>query len=318
MSESFEFNLPPTADVVFQYLFSGPGAEPGLLSFINAVNGSSHRELVKQVTIQNPFNLANFVGDKRTIVDVKVKDCRDRLYDIEMQRLSVPYFPERTLYYWSKLYDSQLPEGVDYSELHKTISIIVAQFELYPRLRGPHNVFTIRAESDPSVCFSDHLEIHTLELIEKKLGFSLSVEGGNRSFYQDLHNWLDYLMHGNSKTEAEMAELVSQTPALAGVHRLYRQFTQSEQMREVAISRDKAERDWSARSKTSWSEGHEAGRIEENIKLLLILLQKHYSTQFTSVWSDRITRITDLDLLNALFVAAVSGKPFEEIAGLVK
>ncbi|MBE6426943.1 MAG: transposase, partial [Planctomycetaceae bacterium] len=85
MAGKVPFELPPTADVVFQYLFSSPGAENGLKCFINAINLSAGRRLIESVEIENPFNAANFAGQKTSIVDVKAKDEEGKKYDIEMQ-----------------------------------------------------------------------------------------------------------------------------------------------------------------------------------------------------------------------------------------
>ncbi|MCU5589796.1 Rpn family recombination-promoting nuclease/putative transposase [Bacillus cereus] len=40
---------------------------------------------------------------------------------------------KRSLYYWSKLYTSQMQEGMAYRELQKAITINVLDFVLYPK-----------------------------------------------------------------------------------------------------------------------------------------------------------------------------------------
>lgn len=49
--------------------------------------------------------------DKFSILDVKATDEQGKLYNIEMQIINQVYYCQRALYYWSKLYTSQLAQG---------------------------------------------------------------------------------------------------------------------------------------------------------------------------------------------------------------
>jgi len=79
-----------------------------LLSFINAVHSDSGFPVIKTVEIKNPFNIKNFSIDKESIVDVKATDENQRVYDVEVLTTGNYIFRNRTLYYWTKLYSSQL------------------------------------------------------------------------------------------------------------------------------------------------------------------------------------------------------------------
>jgi len=128
MAGKIPFELPPTADVVFQYLFSSPGADNGLKCFINAINQSAGRRRIENVSIENPFNAANFAGQKTSIVDINAHDNEGKKYDIEMQLIDAVGFTDRVLYYWSKMYSNLLNRGEDYECLCPVISIVVTRF----------------------------------------------------------------------------------------------------------------------------------------------------------------------------------------------
>ena len=47
----------------------------------------------------------------------------NRLVNVEIQVKNEPDYRDRTLFYWAKLYSSELKSGEDYSELKQTITI---------------------------------------------------------------------------------------------------------------------------------------------------------------------------------------------------
>jgi len=337
MAGKVPFELPPTADVVFQYLFSSPGAENGLKCFINAINLSAGRRLIESVEIENPFNAANFAGQKTSIVDVKAKDEEGKKYDIEMQLADAVGFTDRVLYYWSKMYSSMLNRGDIYEQLRPVISIVVTRFELFPQLKDLHNVFTLSAEKDPSVLFSDQIEIHSLELIDEKLARLGKLTHETHENQIQLQNWMDYLLNGNRKTEAEMDTLICTTPGLGETHERYTQFTKDDELRELAFAREKYERDH--RAQLSFAErkglrqglaqgreeglhlglakglakGRAEGELLATTRMLTSILQARFPEAFTQEDQHRVASLTDAELLNALVLKATMAADYAEI-----
>ncbi|MBP3694808.1 MAG: Rpn family recombination-promoting nuclease/putative transposase [Thermoguttaceae bacterium] len=325
------FELPPTSDVVFQYLFSSQGAEEGLVGFINAVNLSAGRPLIKEAEIKNPFNLADFYGDKMTVVDVKVKDEKGSFYDIEMQLMPGQSFANRVLYYWSQIYSTQISESQHYTKLRPVVSIVLTRFELFPQLSQMHNVFTLRSEMDPSVVFTDHAEIHTLELTDRKLApvFSEMKEVSEKD--EPLRNWIDYLLNANQKTEVEMDKLLTQTPGLERTHRIYSRFTRDERLRERALAREKAIRDEADHLEFAIqkglllgrtegraegrAEGRVEGKLEAKVEAVSMILESKFP-EFTDLERERLQKVTDLKRLDELMRAALSVSSYSEIASL--
>ena len=339
-----KFDLPPTSDVVFQYLFSSQGAEEGLVGFINAVNLSAGRPLIAKAEIKNPFNLADFYGDKMTVVDVKVTDENGSFYDIEMQLLSAQGFTNRVLYYWSQIYSAQLREGEDYAELRPVVSIVLTRFELFPQLSQMHNVFTLRSETEPSVTFTEHEEIHTLELTDHKLEpvFSGMKEVSEKD--EPLRNWIDYLLNANQKTEAEMDKLLTRTPGLERTHRIYSRFTRDERLRERALAREKAIRDEAAHLEFAIQKGLaeglakgraeglakglaegraegeavglEKGQLKAKAESLTMILESKFPAEFTETERERLQKLTDLERLDELMRCVIFAASYSEIAPL--
>ena len=294
---------------------------------------SAGRRLIESVEIENPFNVANFANQKTSIVDVKAKDEKGKTYDIEMQLVDAMGFTDRVLYYWSKIYSSMLNRGDIYEQLRPVISIVVTRFELFPQLTDLHNVFTLSAEKDPAVLFSDQIEIHSLELIDTKLARLVREAEDLHGNQFQLQNWMEYLRNGNRKTEAEMDTLICTTPGLGETHARYTQFTEDDELRKLAFAREKYERDHLARLTLAerkgreeglylgLAKGREEGRAEgrtegellATTRMLTSILQARFSEAFPLEDQIRITSLTDAEFLNALILKASMASDYAEI-----
>ena len=64
-----------------------------------------------------------FAEDKKGILDVRARMSDGKEIDIEIKLSHTKYMAERTLYYWSKMYTSQIKSGDSYRKLKKCITI---------------------------------------------------------------------------------------------------------------------------------------------------------------------------------------------------
>ncbi|WP_027003513.1 Rpn family recombination-promoting nuclease/putative transposase, partial [Hugenholtzia roseola] len=121
----------PKIDLVFKKLFGSEENKDILLSLINAILPAEQQ--VATITLKNPYNVSDYAEGKLTILDIKAEDERGNLYDIEMQLKGSNFYGKRTLYYWAKMFGSQMDyltqeeqerkKRKTYSELHKCIVI---------------------------------------------------------------------------------------------------------------------------------------------------------------------------------------------------
>ena len=293
-----------TNDVVFSFLMSSDDSEPVLKSFINAALEDAGRPLTKSVSILNPFTTDTFQSGKVSILDVKAQDVEGRYFNIEMQTTNKKGFNNRILFYWSRLYSQQLSEGEKYARLNPVISIVVAQFMMFPKLEGMHNVFTLTSESNPDVAFSDQLQIHSIEL--PKADYS-----NPNSIHTNFSQWVDFFRNGHEKTEAEMNNLLSDE-GLALAVKKYRALCQDPTLRELAWMQEKAERDRQAELDYALEEGLakglakglEKGREEGLANGLKNTIVRRYSKQFPGSDASKIQKtlepISDEERLNDL------------------
>ena len=100
------------------------------------------------------------------VLDIKARLDDDQICNIEMQVVKSTNIEKRIMFYWSKLYSGEIKEGDDYNELHKTIAILIADFELdnLKTIEKFHTKWEIREEEYSKIVLTEVLEIHIIEL----------------------------------------------------------------------------------------------------------------------------------------------------------
>ena len=110
---------------------------------------------------------------------------------------------KRILYYWSKLFSSQIVEGNDYNSLNRTIAILIADFEndVIKDIPKIHTKWEIREEEYCTKVLTDVLEIHIIEL--PKLVKSLT---NNNKDNKNLKLWLKFILSPDEVGDQDMNE----------------------------------------------------------------------------------------------------------------
>lgn len=118
-------------DVAFRKIFGNEKKTEIIISFLNAVLELPKGKLIKNVTIENPYQLPQIKGLKSSILDVRVMDEREISYIVEMQVEEPDGFDKRVQYYTSKQYSSQIEKGDDYPKLNQVIFIGILDFDFF-------------------------------------------------------------------------------------------------------------------------------------------------------------------------------------------
>ncbi len=121
--------LNPKIDLVFKKIFGTEQNKNVLKSLINSVLPKD--EQIVEVMIKNPYNEADFVSDKLSVVDIKATDEKGRWYDIEIQVKEQKFYGKRAIFYLSEIYSNQLLESDSYDKLRKTIIISLLDFDYF-------------------------------------------------------------------------------------------------------------------------------------------------------------------------------------------
>ncbi len=85
---------------------------------------------IKETTILNTFLRKEHEADKLGILDVRILLNSEMEIDTEIQLTQLAVWPERSLFYVSKMFTEQIEQGQDYSVLKKCVNISILDFKL--------------------------------------------------------------------------------------------------------------------------------------------------------------------------------------------
>jgi len=155
------FLMSPKNDFVFKLIFGDEKNKDLLIALLSAILGIPKKEF-EGLEIINSELLREFSEDKKGILDVRVKTKLGKQIDIEIQILPTDFMPERTMFYWSKMYTSQIKPGDTYQTLKKCITINIVDFKCTPlsKLYSRYHL----AEDETGYRLTDILEVHFLEM----------------------------------------------------------------------------------------------------------------------------------------------------------
>src|SRR5690349_14335059 len=107
--------IDPKNDYAFKCIFGSEKRTAILIDLLNAVLHPPQQ--IKSVQILNPITEPVVLDDKLSILDIRARDETGQYFNIEMQMVPHPCLRGRFLYYWAKIYGSQLQRGDEYEEL---------------------------------------------------------------------------------------------------------------------------------------------------------------------------------------------------------
>ena len=243
-------------DVLFKIVFGSPSSEPVLRALLNALLGYTGEDRIAELQVQNPSFDREFVHEKGSILDIKARDRKNRLYNIEVQL--TPGYPDdylkRSIYYLARLYCEQLERGQPYRSLNRTISISLLDFLLFPETPQLHSRFSLY-ERDRQQRLTDVIELHYIEL--KK--FSPNKP---HHLLTPFEKWL-YILKFSELYESEPLpqNLLQEEGISMAIDSMKRAYA-TDEIREMILAREKAHRDLASLRANALQEGHEQGRAE--------------------------------------------------------
>ncbi|WP_139489465.1 Rpn family recombination-promoting nuclease/putative transposase [Brevibacillus dissolubilis] len=185
----------PKVDFVFKRIFGAEENKDILLSLLNAILQLPDDRQITEIVLLNPHLEPDMLGDKQSVLDVRVLTADGVHINIEIQLFNPYNIEKRTLYYWAKMYEGQLQQRDNYKKLKKTITINIVDFNCL-KSESYHSVFHV-CEDTSGTLLTDDLEIHFLEL--KKLR-SASVTDDSM-----LVKWLQFLAAEHDEIREELA-----------------------------------------------------------------------------------------------------------------
>ena len=243
--------LNPKVDFVFKKIFGSEDNKSVLISFLNAT--LKPKEEIVSVELKNTDIEKEYVKDKFSRLDVKATTNKNETINIEIQLKDEHNMIQRTLYYWSKLYEEQIGEGDFYNKLNRTVCINILNFKYLKNDRF-HNVYRLKEiETDEEL--TDIEEIHFIE-IPKLREINLKEEKDM------LKVWIEFLR--DPESEVIRSVEMSNEEIRRAKDKLYK-LSQDEKERELYFIREKSIKDEASALYNAEQKGIEKG-IEQGMK----------------------------------------------------
>ena len=224
--------LKPKIDVVFHALF-----RPGNEKITKAMIEAATKEKIESINLENnQYLVGKYPEEKLGIVDLKATLNNGTICDIEIQLADNKDTAERFLYYWSRIYTSQLVKGDKYIKLNKVIGIIIIDypFEKTKRIEQLSTKWKIReVTTGKEIELTDVLELYIIEL--PKVREIIKKEPKNK-----LAQWVMFL---NNPNEREVTQIMEENEEIKEAMGELEEISKDEQLRRIAELKEKAIRD---------------------------------------------------------------------------
>ena len=150
-------------------------------------------EITKVEMPENQKTIDLLLESKGIRLDIYVKDEKDTVYNVEMQRGKHRNIPKRLRYYQGNIDLDLISKGDDYNKLAKSYIIFICTFDLFNAGRHKYTFETVCKE-DANI----KLEDDTNKII-------LNTKGVMNDLSEELIEFLNYVEHSDEKT-AESAK----------------------------------------------------------------------------------------------------------------
>ena len=222
--------LNPKIDFVFKKIFGSEEHPEILISFLNAVLKPKNN--ITDVEIKNTDIDKSYIEDKFSRLDVKAVTSKNEIINIEIQLKNEYNMIQRSLYYWSKLYEEQLEEGDRYDKLCRTVCINILDFKYLKNDRF-HNGYRLK-EIETNEELTDLEEIHFIEIPK------LKKINSEKDIVDVLEGWVEFLRDPESEVVRKLE--MTNKEIREAKDELYR-LSRNSKERELYYLREKSLRD---------------------------------------------------------------------------
>ena len=150
-----------TVDISFKYFFTSSGSEEVLAQFVSAALEMNIDEFSEIETL-NPVLSKENINDKDFIVDIRIKTKSGKHIHVEMQFKNHENFAERIVAYNGRLFGKQIKRGDDYKNLKEVYSIVITNFDMFPKTPHYRDVFKYKGMYGDVL--TEMTQIHILQL----------------------------------------------------------------------------------------------------------------------------------------------------------
>ena len=186
-------------------------------------------ERIYSVEVTNPILLGKRIPSKTFILDIRIILNDHTLINLEMQVVKFDHWPERSLGYLCRSYDS-LNKGESYDNTKPAIHIGFLDHPLFPKYPEFHAIYKILNEKN-HIVYTDKFILHVIDLTH----IELATE---EDCYYEINQWASLF---KAKTWEDIKMLAEKTPLFESAAETIQQIINDEQIRWLCESREASE-----------------------------------------------------------------------------
>ena len=258
MSNKDNFIMLPTNDFCFKELMQNPKVRKG---FIAGILRKDPKEITDTILLPTETR-RDYVDDKLSILDVRVRLSDGTQMDLEMQVEYFAFWDKRVLFYLAKMYTGQIQRGDGYDKLKKCIHVGVLNFIYFPDSEDCYHKINL-CNSKTGEVYSDLFELHVLEL-PKLPQVLVRIEQGEEVSGESIIQWMEFF---SGKTQEEFKKMAKQNEYIEEAVNTLFELSADEKKRLEYEAREKAIRDYNTQMKSAEQRGVEHG-MEIAVKVI--------------------------------------------------
>ena len=252
--------LQPKNDVVFQALFTR-----GKESITKALLEDILKIKIHKLDLDKSKDLYNDnKKDKNGRLDLRAVINDNIECDIEIQLSTHEKILERFLYYWSKIYTSNLEIGNSYSKLRPTISIVIVDEELsqFKDIPKSFTKWQIREEEYRNKILTSYFHIYIIEL-------SKAIKEYEKDKENAVLQWMKFL---DNPEDMEVRKIMEENQDIKEAKEELEKISQDDRLRRMALKAElermdqeqriyEIKRDYEQKVNEAKSEGEAIGEV---------------------------------------------------------
>ena len=275
--------LQPKNDVVFQALFTR-----GKEKITKALLEDILKIKIHKLDLDKSRDLLNDnKKDKNGRLDLRAVLNDNIECDIEIQLSTHDKVLERFLYYWSKVYTSNIKIGEQYSKLRQTISIIIVDDEIkqFKEIQKACTKWQIREEEYRDKILTSYFQMNIIEI-------SKAIKEYEKDKSNAVLQWMKFL---DNPEDMEVKRIMEENQDIKEAKEELDKISQDDILRRMALKAKLERMDHKQELYEAKRDGKAEGRLDGIKETALKMLQKGIDIQ-TII---EITGLTEEEIKNA-------------------
>ena len=243
----------PINDVIFQELFKVGNEE-----ITKAMLSSIIKEQITDINMDvSSHTSRNYLNSKLGILDLRVKLQNNTQCNVEVQLIDYGNMIDRMLFYWAKQFSKTLNSGEDYSQLERTISIAILNFEIddLNDLDDYCSNWKIIETQNRKKTLTNKLDLYIIELPRL-------LKQTHKKLNDEMTQWMLFLHNPDSM---EVQEIMKENKEIKKASDKYDVILSDDELVRIAELKEKAEIDERNMKRTAKEEGIAQG-LKKGIK----------------------------------------------------